>query len=623
MSEQRNIVIAIVLSIAIFVGWSYLFPPAPNPHKPQPGPGTTAASTAPNAPPALPGGVVQSAPVAAVSRDQLLARSTRVPIDAPDVSGSINLTGARLDDLRLTKYHETPSDGSPTITLLSPQGLPDAYYSEFGWTAAQGSKIALPGADTVWTVESGNQLSPDAPVTLKWDNGQGLVFRITYAIDKHYMFTVVQNVENDSTAEATLTPYAVVSRYQGATGTNSNIWFLHEGFVGWIDGSLKNVKWKKLDKDGGFSVVSTGGWMGFADKYWLAALAPPQSAKLTASVGIDHPGGIERFATAYELQPVAVAPGAKSTTESHFFAGAKEVKTVGAYKDSLGITRFDLAIDWGWFRFMTEPVFYALDFFGHLTGNFGIAILLVTLCFKILFFPLANKSYETMAKMKKLQPQLKAIQERYKDDKAELPKQTAQIYQKEKINPLAGCLPMFLQIPVFYSLYNVLFITIEMRQAPFFGWIHDLSAKDPTTIFNLFGLLPYHPPAFLMLGAWPLIMGVTMFVQTSLTPSAATDPTQKMIFMFMPIMFTFMLASFPAGLVIYWTWNNLLTIVQQSVIMQRMGTPVDFLSLPGVSQIARLLGAKRKPPDKVARRIPAAKIPPAKSARTEADTGGA
>ena len=616
MSEQRNWIIFGVLAIIILVGWNIVFPPAPNPHRPTPGPGGETSTSASR--PALPGVAAPSA-TPAMTRPEALARSKRVIIDAPQVTGSIDLTGARLDDLRLTKYHETPDPSSPTITLLSPQGLPDAYFSEFGWTLPQGSRAIVPGPNTVWQVEQGNQLSPDAPVTLKWDNGQGLVFRITYAIDKNYMFTITQSVANTGANEVTLVPFGVISRYQ-ATRANS-VWFLHEGFVGWIDGSLKNLKWKKLRSDGGFSQASTGGWLGFADKYWLAALAPPQTAKLTASVGVDEPGGIERFATAYQLQPAAIAPGARSTTESHFFAGAKEVKTVGAYRDSLGIARFDLAIDWGWFRFFTEPVFYVLDFFGHLLGNFGLAILMVTLCVKVLFFPLANKSYETMSKMKKLQPQLKALQERYKDDKIELQKQMAQIYQKEKINPLAGCLPVFLQIPVFYSLYNVLFITIEMRQAPFFGWIHDLSAKDPTTIFNLFGLIPWHPPVFLMLGAWPLLMGLTMFVQTSLTPSAATDPTQKMIFMFMPIMFTFMLASFPAGLVIYWTWNNLLSIVQQAVIMQRMGTPIDITNVPGIGNVARLLGVKPKPPDRAAAPNPPPAKVPAKGARSKADSG--
>lgn len=602
MSEQRNIILAVALSLAVFVLWSVLFPPAKSPTTPAQNPvasqqTTTASSNIPGMP---------SSQASAMTRPQALAKSSRVPIDAERVSGSINLTGAALDDLELKGYRETIKKDSPLITLLSPRGAPGAYYTEFGWTAPQGSNTALPGPNTEWQIESGSTLTTTTPVTLKWDNGQGLVFHITFAIDQNYMFTVTQSVDNQGAGNVALTPYGVISRLD-APKTGS-VWFAHEGFAGWIDGSLKNRKWKKLRDDGGFNTASTGGWLGFSDKYWMASLIPPQQAHLTLSVDYDHPDGAEseRFASAFQLDPQTLASGAALKTESHLFAGAKEVKTVDHYETALNIKGFDFAIDWGFARFLTKPIFIALEFFKDVFwGNLGLAILAVTVCVKLIFFPLANRSYETAAKMKKLQPQLKEIQERYKDDKVELQKQMAALYQKEKLNPLAGCLPVLLQIPVWYSLYNVLFITIEMRQAPFFGWIHDLSARDPTALINLFGLLPFDPmhvpvigPA-LAIGAWPLVMGLTMLVQTGLTPTPATDPTQKMIFTWMPVLWTFMLAAMPVGLVIYWTWNNFLSIVQQSFIMQKSGTPVDPMNIAGVKTIARLFGAK--PDDKTKR----------------------
>ncbi len=606
MSEQRNIILAVALSLAVFVLWSVLFPPAQPSKTPAQHPAasqqTSAQQTTATPSSSIPGISASKAP--AMTRSEALAQSKRVPIEAPRVKGSINLKGATLDDLDLRDYHETIKKTSPLITLLSPNGAPNAYYTEFGWTAPEGAQAALPGPDTEWQVESGATLTPTTPVTLKWDNGQGLIFHITFAIDQNYMFTITQSVTNQSGHDVALTPYGVISRMEAPT--TGGVWFVHEGFAGWIDGSLKNRKWKALRKNGGFNTQSTGGWFGFTDKYWMASLIPPQQAPLTLSVNYDHPSGAdsERFATAYQLNPKSLASGASLKTESHLFAGAKEVSTVDHYESALGIKRFDLAIDWGFARFLTKPIFMLLEFFkGLLWGNLGLAILAVTVCVKLIFFPLANRSYETAAKMKKLQPQLKDIQTRYKDDKAELQKQMAAIYQKEKLNPLAGCLPVLLQIPVWYSLYNVLFITIEMRQAPFFGWIHDLSARDPTMLGNLFGLIPGFDPSHipmiapvLTVGVWPLVMGLTMFVQTGLTPTPATDPTQKMIFTWMPVLWTFMLAAMPVGLVIYWTWNNFLSIVQQSFIMHKAGTPVSLMNIAGVRTVARLFGVK--PSDK-------------------------
>ena len=610
MSEQRNLVLAIALSLAVFVIWTIVFPPAPPPKSPAHGsPQAQSEQGAPGIP-----GITQTQ-LPPMTRGQALELAPRrLKIDAPRVSGSINLTGAVLDDLSLTKYHQEIDPKSPLITLFSPRGAAGAYYAEFGWTAPQGSQAPLPGPTTQWQIESGTVLAPNAPVTIKWDNGQGLVFHITYAIDANYMFTVTQRVDNQSGRDIALVPYGVVSRFEAPKA--GSVWFAHEGFAGWINGSLKNKKWKGIREDGGFNMQSIGGWLGFTDKYWMASMIPPQKAHLTVAVNYDHPGSetTERFASAYQLDPKIVTQGSTYTTESHLFAGAKEVKTVDDYEASLHIDGFDRAIDWGWAYFLTKPIFMALEFFkGVLWGNLGLAILAVTVCVKLIFFPLANRSFETAAKMKKLQPQLKDLQERYKDDKVELQKQMASLYQREKLNPLAGCLPVLFQIPVWYSLYNVLFITIEMRQAPFFGWVHDLSARDPSMIGNLFGLLHYDPMhlpvigQLLAIGVWPLLMGLTMFVQTGLTPTPTTDPTQKLIFTWMPVLWTFMLASMPVGLVIYWTWNQLLSIIQQAYIMAKAGTPVDLANIPGVKPLLRMFSAKRGDGDKPKRGAASAK----------------
>jgi YidC/Oxa1 family membrane protein insertase len=418
-------------------------------------------------------------------------------------------------------------------------------------------------------------------VTLVYDNGEGLEFRRTIAVDDKYLFTVKDEVVNKGTAPVTLFPYALISRH--GTPKTEGFYILHEGLIGVLgDQGLQEVSYKTVDDKKSIPFKATNAWLGITDKYWATALLPDNTATLQARFS----GGVigantKTYQTDYLQDPQTIAPGATGSANARLFAGAKEVQVVDGYEKQLNLNRFELLIDWGWFHFITKPMFQVMDWLYRYFGNFGVAILLITVIIKILFFPLANKSYASMAKMKAVQPQLLVIRDRYADDKMKQQQAMMELYKKEKINPLAGCLPIVIQIPVFFALYKVLFITIEMRHAPFFGWIKDLAAPDPTTIFNLFGLIPWDPSVvpvlgpFLMLGVWPLIMGATMWAQMKLNP-APPDPTQKMIFDWMPVIFTFMLASFPAGLVIYWAWNNLLSVIQQSVIMRKHGAKIEL-----------------------------------------------
>lgn len=565
MTEQRNLLLAIVLSIAILLGFQYFLAPA---HKPPPAdPAQQQTAAVPGGPAAIPGG--PAVPEAPKERAQILAEQAgaRVRINTPSLHGSINLAGGRIDDLTLAAYHQTPDKDSPEIVLLAPAASTDGYYAEFGWVPEDRS-IPAPGQDTPWSAPAGATLTPDSPVTLTWDNGQGLVFEKTFAVDRDFMFTVTQKVRNTTSKPVALLPYSLVSRH--GTPHTSGYYILHEGPLGVFDGKLTEEKYDSLKKTPAITKTSTGGWIGITDKYWLVSLVPDQKEQVTARFVYNQRGNQDRYQVDLMGATKTVEPGAVMENTARLFAGAKQVKLLDAYKEKLGIANFDLAIDFGWFYFLTKPFFYALDFLGTLFGNFGIAILLFTVVVKAAFFPLANKSYHAMSKMKKLQPKMQELRQKYADDQARMNQELMGLYKREKVNPVSGCLPIVIQIPVFFALYKVLFVTIEMRHAPFFGWIHDLSAPDPTTIFNLFGLIPWNPPAMLMLGAWPLIMGVTMWLQQKLNP-APPDPVQQKVFMFLPIIFTFMLASFPAGLVIYWAWNNLLSVAQQWFIMRQDG----------------------------------------------------
>ncbi len=585
-SENRNTILAIVLSLIVLLGWQYFVAQpqldrqqaelkaqqeatqqaagAQDPQAPVPNtvPGQANAPAAP-----------ASAAATAATREAALDATTRVTIDTPRLSGSINLAGARLDDVRLKDYHETVDKSSPTIVLFSPKGSPKPYYADYGWVADSNSSITLPGPDTVWSVKGSGQLTPATPVTLTYDNGEGLVFERTYTIDENYMFTVEQSVVNNSGTPVTLYPYGLIAR-NGAPET-TGFYILHEGLLGVFgEEGLMEVDYSDVQEDGPVRPAQVDqGWLGITDKYWAATLIPTPGT--TFQPGFSYAAGSGNFQADFLGNAVNIPTGGSADTSSFLFAGAKETNLIDSYEAALSIANFELLIDWGWFYFLTKPMFFAIDWLFKLVGNFGVAILLVTVGIKLVFFPLANKSYVSMSKMKLVQPQMTEIREKHKDDKAKQQQALMELYKKEKINPLAGCLPVLIQIPVFFALYKVLFVTIEMRHAPFFGWIQDLSAPDPTTIFNLFGLIPWDPPQLLMLGVWPLLMGITMFLQMKMNP-APPDPTQQMIFTWMPVIFTFMLASFPAGLVIYWAWNNFLSITQQGVIMRRQGVKIEL-----------------------------------------------
>src|ERR1700687_2259035 len=603
MTDNRNTILAVILSGLVLIGWQYFFniPQMEKQRAAQqaqsemvkPTPQAAAGATTPQtgaAPSASAPAANQPASAApAVSRETAIASGPRVKIDTPRLSGSISLKGARIDDLALVQFRETVDPSSPAILLYSPSGTASPYYAEFGWVAASGSTVRIPDQNTVWQQEGTGSLTPSSPVTLKYDNGEGLTFRRTIAVDDRYLFTVKDDVTNVGNAPVTLYPFALISRH--GTPQVAGYYILHEGLVGYLgEEGLQEYGYKKIDDAKAVNFKVTNGWLGITDKYWASALLPDTRAHLQARFSSNLVGAVRTYQTDYLQDAQTIAIGGTGSANARLFAGAKEASVVGinfpigglrGSNRPAGLNHFDLLIDWGWFYFITKPMFLALDFFYHLVGNFGISILLVTVLVKLLFFPLANKSYASMAKMKSVQPQLAALKERYPDDKVKQQQEMMEIYKKEKINPIAGCLPVALQIPVFFSLYKVLFVTIEMRHAPFFGWIKDLSAPDPTNLFNLFGLLHFDPtqlPLFghyLALGVWPIIMGITMWFQMKLNPTPP-DPTQKMIFDWMPLIFTFMLAGFPAGLVIYWAWNNTLSVLQQSFIMRRNGVKVEL-----------------------------------------------
>ena len=600
MSENRNLILAAVLSGAVLLGWQYFFiePKIEAERVAQAEITATETATAEGSVPQIlestpniTAGSASGALLTGLPRDLALAQSARIAIETPLVAGSISLTGARIDDLQLHTYHETVDPTSPEIVLLSPSNSLAPYFAEFGWTAPATAGVSVPGRDTVWSAPAGAALVIDRPVTLTYDNGEGLVFHRTIAIDQNYMFTITQSVENKSGAPVTLHPYGLISR----TGTpeTSGYYILHEGMIGVMGEAegLVEIDYDDILEDREVKYSATEGWLGITDKYWATVLIPEQGAAFDARFSEGPNPRRDVYQIDYLLtEGISAASGETLTHTARLYAGAKVVDMIDGY-DEAGIFRFELLIDWGWFYFLTKPLFFGLDYVFGIVGNFGIAILIITVFIKLAFFPLANRSYEAMSKMKKLQPVMEKLREQYPDDKMKQQQEIMALYKKEKVNPLAGCLPVVIQIPVFFSLYKVLFVTIEMRHAPFFGWIHDLSAADPTTLFNLFGLIPWDPPSFLMVGIWPLLMGITMFVQQRMNP-APSDPTQQMIFAWMPLFFIFILASFPAGLVIYWAWNNLLSVLQQGVIMRKQGVAIELFSNMGLEKIFKRPAAK-------------------------------
>ena len=587
MEKNRNYFIAIALSVAIVLAWQFFYM----------GPRLEAQRRAEEAAraqqqqtqtitPESPGATVsgalpgQAQAQANATRDQALAKTPRVEIDTPALSGSINLAGARFDDLKLREYHETVDDSSPIITLFSPADTRDGYFTEIGYIQSEASG-AVPGPATQWTLTSGEKLTHETPVTLTFTNEKGITFTRTISVDDHYMITVADKVDNVTGEPVSLATYGRVIRYNKPA--TPSVYVIHEGFLGVIgqDTGLVEESYHNIEEAAVTNPKATTGWLGITDKYWAAAIVPPQA--LAYESRFSHfTDGQPRYQADYKTDALTIQPGQSAELKNLIFAGAKEVPLVDRYEAEYSIPRFDLLIDWGWFYFITKPMFKLMDFFFRHVGNFGLAILLTTIVVKAIFFPLASKQYASMANMKRVQPKMEELKAKHGDDRMAMQQAMMQLYKEEKINPIAGCWPVLLQIPVFFALYKVIYVTIEMRHAPFFGWIQDLSAPDPTSLFNLFGLLPYDVPHFLMIGVWPIIMGITMFLQMRMNPTPP-DPTQAMIFTWMPLIFTFMLATFPAGLVIYWAWNNTLSIMQQAAIMKRHGAKIElFDNLKGV-----------------------------------------
>ncbi len=591
-SEQKNLFLAIGLSLMVLLGWNYFYGvPAVDKSRQvsqQATQAPSATSPAPIGAPETPG--ISQPPGAATetlalprTREQALALSPRITIDTPALTGSIALKGARIDDVSLKHYRETTDPKSPLIVLLSPTGSANPYYAETGFVAATGATAALPNGNTLWSTNA-KTLTLDKPVELTWDNGQGLIFHRTISIDDHYMFAIKDRVENTTAQATALHPYALITRH-GKPKTDGYA-VLHEGLLGIVgDSRIIELTYDAIEKETKATKLADGvsGWLGFTDKYWASAIIPAQDAPFKGRFSATGPVGPQRiYQTDLLEEAQTIAPNATTdVTTTRVFAGAKEVQTIDGYQTQYGIKNFDLMIDWGWFYFITKPLFKLIDVIYKFVGNFGVAILIVTVIVKAVFYPLANRSYLSMAKMKAAQPEMAAIKERFPDDKQKQQQELMELYRREKINPVAGCLPVVVQIPVFFALYKVIFITLEMRHAPFFGWIHDLSAPDPTNLFNLFGLIPLDPTQlpmighFLAIGIWPLVMGISMFIQMKMNPEP-TDPVQKQMFTWMPVLFTFMLGTFPAGLVIYWTWNNTLSVIQQYFIMRRSGVKVEL-----------------------------------------------
>ncbi len=587
MDNQRNFILAAVLSLAVVFFWQMLVI-SPRLEKEraaaeaqqalvkQEAAGNSVVTDTDTVTPGVPSqpnveGNSQASVPGATAEATSVETAGRIEFNSDKLDGTINLKGARIDDLNLAQYRETIDPDSAEIKLLIPASNENAYFAEFGWSPNKDAG-ALPGPSTIWKQVGAGNLTPANPVILEYQNDKGLTFTRKIELDDNYMFTVSDTVRNTGAAAVSIKPYGRIARFGNPEVTG--IYVLHEGLVGSIgDQGLDEYDYGDIEDEKQVTKEKAdSGWLGITDKYWATALIP--SGTFTAHYNY-YSSGRPFYQSDFLSDAVSIAAGGETTVSNRLFAGAKKVDIIDAYRDDLNIPLFDKIIDWGWFYFITKPLFSVMNWVYLAVGNFGVAILIVTVLLKILFFPLANKSYASMANMKKVQPEMAAIKERHGDDRQAQQKAMMALYKEKKINPASGCWPVLIQIPVFFALYKVIYVTIEMRQAPFFGWIQDLSAPDPTSIFNLFGLLPFEVPLFLMIGVWPLLMGITMFIQMQMNPTPP-DPTQQMIFKWMPVVFTFMLATFPAGLVIYWAWNNFLSILQQGTIMKRQGAKIEL-----------------------------------------------
>lgn len=562
MNEHKNMILAVALSALVILGWGFIseiwFPTA-NPPVTKVEKGRSVPVAQPQVDPAA------DTPAALRDRRIVLAETPRIRIETPRLSGSISLKGARVDDLVLTTQREGIGPNSPPVRIFSPAGTRDAYFGSFGWAgpSAGSGGIRLPDGNTVWQA-SGTRLTPATPVTLRWDNGQGQLFQIALSIDDGYLIQARQTVGNRGAGAIAVRPYAFVSRIGASRDPDS--WTNHVGPMGVFNGAANyDNNYSEIAESGAQHFTSRGGWIGFTDKYWLAAVIPGQSGTVDAEMV--HNAQTNSFQTQFVAAAEIVPPGAAATYTSHLFAGAKEIHLLDTYSEALG-TPLERAIDWGWFRWFMQAIYALLTWLFAMTGNFGVAIILLTVIVRLLLFPIAQRQFKSMAAMRVLQPKMKALQERHKEDRAKLQEEMIKLYKEEKVNPMAGCLPIFLQIPVFYALYKVLLLVVEMRHQPFALWIHDLSSPDPMSPVNLFGYLPFHPPGFLAIGVLPILLGITMWLQMRLNPPAA-DPVQQQVVALMPWILMVIMSSFAAGLQLYWVTNNILTIAQQRLLYAR------------------------------------------------------
>ncbi len=550
--DTKNVIAAISLSAAVIILYSLFFAPSPNQQLIENNQKKIEKlSDAPD--------IEQSEKVEAISRNEALNETKRFKFENDSIKGSVSLKGSIIDDLTFKKYTIKLNEPNPVV-LLNPKKTNDGYYLETGW-ATNNKNIEMPNSDTLWVISGNSNLAPNNPVTIEWVNKQNIIFKKKFSIDNQYLFTVDQSVINNTKNTYSLYPYGQIVRNQSPE--TQNFFILHEGLVGVFDDQLVEKDYDDIE-DKKYSITSKSGWLGITDKYWITTLIPSKNQDFRADFEYKNKFKANYIATT----SLELTPQSEKSSSTKLIIAAKEVSIIDGYSENLEIDKFDLVIDWGWFYFLVKPLFFVVDYFFKISGNFVIAIILITICIRLAFFPLANYSFRSMAKMKVLQPEMTRLKELHKDDKMKLQQEMMALYKKEKINPVSGCLPILIQIPFFFAIYKMLFVTIEMRHQPFFGWIQDLSERDPTSLFNLFGLIPWDPPSFLIIGAWPCLMGLTMYFQQKLNP-APPDPIQAKIFMFFPVFLTVILAPFPAGLVVYWTINNILTMAQQYVIMKR------------------------------------------------------
>ena len=550
--ETRNVIAAISLSAAVIILYSLFFAPPPITKENLAEKNKTEKNTdTPN--------IEQKENVTEISREEALSQSKRIQFENQSIAGSISLKGAAIDDLTFKEYNVS-LDNKEKIKLLAPRNATNGYLIESGFITTD-KNIEIPTAETIWSVSGNNKLTDQSPIKLSWTNNQGLTFEKEISLDDKFLFTIKQRIKNSSDKKYDFYSYGQIIRNK--IPEISNFYILHEGLIADLDDELIEEDYDDIQEKK-FSKTAQKGWLGIGDKYWITSLIPPSGKEFKTT--FDYKNKFR--ANFVSTEPLELGKNSSIEDKMQVIVAAKRVEIIDGYAESLNIDKFDLAIDWGFLYFITKPLFHGIDYFFKLLGNYGLAIIAITFCIRLAFFPLANFSFKSMAKMKALQPEMARLKDLHKDDKMKLQQEMMALYKKEKVNPMSGCLPILVQIPVFFALYKVLFVTIEMRQMPFFGWIQDLSERDPTSLFNLFGLLPYDVPSFLMIGAWPIAMGVSMFIQQKLNP-APTDPMQAKIFMFFPLFLTVILAPFPAGLVIYWTVNNILTMAQQVFIMKR------------------------------------------------------